>query len=202
MILLVFICVFIGVILKILGVLKGPILFVLGIFIIYLIIRAIKEAKQNKGKRKSIFHNRTELELIDLLKPQLEGLKKPNFYKIYENNKILLVNNNGVYLIFVVNYKGVVEGKEKDDYLIIKNTKYRKKVPNILLEIDKLKEKIKPDEVYLIINNNCNFNVKTKIKVLKSQYFYYEFMKLEKKYDTTELKEKFDNFCKLLSKEK
>jgi len=202
MIFLVFIFVFIGVILKILGVLKLPILLILSIFIIYLIIRIIIEAKQNKGKRKSIFYERKELELIDLIKPQLEGLKKPNFYKIFDNNRILFVNNNGVYLIFVVNYKGTVEGKENDDYLIIKNTRYRKKVKNILLEITELKEKVNPDEIYLIINNNCIFNVKTKIKILKSQYFYYEFMKLEKKYDDAELKEKFDKYCKLMSKEK
>lgn len=199
MILLVFICVFIGVIFKLLGILKGPILLIFVLFTIYLLIRGIKEAKQNKGRRKSIFHKRNELELMDLLKPQLKELKKPNFYKIYDD-KILLVNNNGVYLFFVVNYKNTIEGKENDEYLILVNGKYRKRVKNILLKMNEINEKLNLDDVYLIINNDCNFNVKTSIKVLKFKYFYYEFMKSEKKYSDLELEGLFQNYCQLLSK--
>lgn len=199
MIFLVFVCVFIGVIFKILGILKGPILFVFVLFSSYLLIKGIKEIKQNKGIRKSIFYPRKNLELIDLLKPQLKELKEPKLYKIYDN-KILLVNNNGAYLIFAVNYKETIEGKENDEYLFIINGKYRKKVKNILLEMKNLKEKINIDDVYLIINNSCNFNVKTNIKVLKFKYFYYEFMKSEKKYKDEELDDIFQNYCQLLSK--
>lgn len=196
---LIFLSVAIGVIFGMMGILKGPILILFTLFIIHLIIKGIKEVKQNKGRRKSIFYKRKELKLIDLLKPQLNELKKPNFYKIYDD-KILLVNNNGVYLIFVVNYKNTIEGNENEEYLTLLNGKYRKKVKNVLLEINELKLKIKPDDVYLIINNNCNFNVKTKIKILKFKYFYYEFMKLEKKYSDLELEGLFQNYCQLLSK--
>lgn len=196
---LIFLSVAVGVIFGMMGIIKGPMLILFTLFIIYLIIKGIKEVKQNKGRRKSIFYKRKELKLIDLLKPQLNELKKPNFYKIYDD-KILIVNNNGVYLIFVVNYKNTIEGNEKDEYLTLLNGKYRRKVKNILLEINELKLKIKPDDVYLIINNNCNFNVKTKIKILKFKYFYYEFMKLEKKYSNEELEGLFQNYCQLLSK--
>lgn len=194
---LIFLSVAIGVIFGMMFILKEPMLILFTLFVIYLIIKGIKEAKQNK--RKSIFYKRKKLELMDLLKPQLNELKKPNFYKIYDN-KILLVNNNGVYLIFVVNYKNTIEGNENNEYLTLLSSKYRKQVKNILLEINELKLKVKPDDVYLIINNNCNFNVKTKIKILKFKYFYYEFMKYEKKYNDEELEGLFQNYCQLLSK--
>ena len=154
----------------------------------HFIYRYRKESKSFSFFKKT--KHITELDLILSMINQINSYKKI----IINKNNIILIMKKGIFFIKVLDYTGTITGSKDDKYLLKKENN---KNINIVNELDNYEEEYKNYKnkidyeilKYLVIKNNCIFNVKidNKIKLIKSRNIYFEIEKLNKNYSIKDI---------------
>lgn len=179
--LLVFIFVALGILILFLKKIKWLIIITIFLFIIYLIIKIIKEKPNFKNNKKTSFK-----ELCLALINQIDGYKKI----IVKQNHIILISEYGIFIIFTIDINGKITGNKNDDKLILKYNKKDLFIPNIFIEQEKILSQYKllsyKIEKYIIISNNCELLI-SNYNISKYRLFLNEF---KRKYNTNILNKK------------
>ena len=110
------------------------------------------------------------------------------YYKlIQDNNIIILILESGIYVIYLLDYDGMISGNIKDEKLIFgKNTSKERLIDNPIFilkaKINEIKEKTNYDSKGYILIKRGSFNIlnRTDIEIISIKSFYYHFSKLIK----------------------
>ena len=172
------------------------------IFIVIFILVVIKIIYRYKKYGKAEFdvfkkHEKTKFSdiIINIIKKidnNAQCIEKENLY-----SDIVLVNNTGIYLLKIIKYKGLVNGKRSEK--ILKNKVKRNieiEVENPFYYLEKDKNKILNIDNNLTINTilitsntvNININNVNKNEIISLQSFYYtmeNYLKKQSIYDDT-----------------
>lgn len=152
---IVFLFVAIGVIFLTLQKFKWFILTILFIFIYYLILKIWKERKTFKKVYETSFG-----ELCLVLLNQINGYK----HVLIKNNHMIFICEYGLFVIYAINYEGMITGKLEDSTLKLKHHNYEQIIPNVFHNFNELIKQyenitLQKVEGYLIISNNCEVSV-------------------------------------------
>ncbi|MBE6144130.1 MAG: hypothetical protein E7169_00955 [Firmicutes bacterium] len=164
----------------------GPIIIiVLVLTIIQILINYIKYG----GKIFDVFKKRKSINITyDSLEIIIKNLKV--YYKLIKinNGQVILLLESGIYVLYILDYNGIITGDIKKDTLVLKaNTENQQKIANPVYVINnqiKKLEKIVNENIkgYVLLKKGCLFSVlnRTDIKVIPANAFYYHFSKFIK----------------------
>ena len=159
------------------------VIIILVITIIKIVFDYIKYGK----KAFSVFAKKEDINIKqESLKMLVDGLDI--YYKMIQNNDtIILILESGIYVIYLLDYDGMISGNIKDEKLIFgKNTSKQRLIDNpiyvLKAKINVIKEKTNYDSKGYILIKQGSFNVlnRTDIEIISIKSFYYHFSKLIK----------------------
>lgn len=181
------------------------------VIIIYIVGKAIYRYFKYGYKEFNIFKKRNSLnykqELLFFMLSKLNGYRKIITLKEL-NSHIAVIDETGIYLLYIFNYDGLIYGNTSDNYLSKKSIDHQiLKISNPFFVIEKDKniilKKLGPINVYkyIVINNTCILDVihDNTISVVYFKDFFHKIELPLKNNKKIYNKNDINKYCKMIS---
>ena len=166
-------------------------LFILFLFMYAFVHKIRKQCKKygTKNVFRMSYHGK-QIDMNDYVYMMLDQNTSDHVIQKWED-KILILNESGIYLFTCLHGKGTITGKLEDERFLCRSGKNEKRIMNPLIDLSKQREQLEkilgcPITAYLVIENHSAFLVESKIEVVRLKDVYTTMIKPHEKRYTKE----------------